>query len=132
MSSSSHIANEDIPEGFQIYEKRLSPAGLSFRKDDAISFVRSSDGWLELEHEPSNNHDKNAIKVIGCNKGLFWTKRRFVGYLPKEVSKNIIDNGFLALVRARLIKTYVGNDGYIEIIFQLLGPEGRKKEYKNS
>jgi hypothetical protein len=99
---------EAIPKGYQIYEDRLTPAGISFRKDDAAAFARSADGWLELElePEPSNKHDKNAIKVI-------------------------LGRGFLPLVRPRLINTYIGRDGYIEILFQILGPKGRKKEYEN-
>lgn len=124
------MTREAIAEGYQIYEDRLTPAGISFRKSDAAAFARSSNGWLELEPEPGNQHDKNAIKIIGCTKGVFWTKRRFVGYVPKEVSKNIVGQGFLPLVRPRLISTYSGRDGYVEILFQILGPKGRKKEYK--
>lgn len=125
------MTREAIPEGYQIYEDRLTPAGISFRKTHAVAFASSSDGWLELEPEPGNQHDKNAIKIIGCTKGILWTKRRFVGYLPKEVSKNIVGRGFLTLIRPRLINTYIGQDGYVEILFQILGPKGRKKEYEN-
>ena len=130
MSNQGRITPEGIPEGFQIYEDRLTPAGITFRSDDALAFARSSMGWLELEPEPGNKYDKNAIKVIGCTKGLFWTKRRFVGYVPKGVSANLVGRRFLSLVRPRLMNTYVAEDGYIEILFQILGPKGRKKEYE--
>lgn len=125
------MAQDAIPEGYQIYEDRLTPAGISFRKDQATAFARRADGWLELEPEPGNKHDKNAIKVIGCAKGWFRIKRRFVGYVPKEVSRRIVSRGFLSSVRPRLIHTYIGRDGFVDILFQILGPKGRKKEYES-
>ena len=127
--SDYHLQDQEIPEGFQIYEDRLEIAGLSFRKADAISFVKAGKKWLELEREIKNKHDKNAIKVIGCSKGLFTIKRRFIGYVPKDVSKLVVENGFWGQIKPRLLKTYTGSGGYVEILFQLLGPTGKKHQY---
>lgn len=124
-----HLQNQEIPEGFQIFEDRLEVSGVSFRKSDATSFAESGTKWLELEREIENKHDKNAIKVVGCSKGFFGTKRRFIGYVPKEVSKLVVTNEFWGQVEPRLLKTYVGNGGFVEILFQLLGPKGKKYEY---
>lgn len=124
-----HLKDQEIPEGFQIFEDHLEVAGVSFRKSDALMFIRSNNKWLELRREKVNKHDKNAIKIIGCSKGLFGTKRRFIGYVPKEVSSLIVNNGFWGQIQPRLSKTYIGTDGFIEIIFQILGPKGKKYEY---
>lgn len=124
-----HLQDQEIPEGFQIFEDRLEVAGVSFRKADATSFAKSGTKWLELERDIGNKHDKNAIKVVGCSKGFFGTKRRFIGYVPKDVSKLVVANGFWGQVQPRLLKTYVGSGGFVEILFQLLGPKGKKYEY---
>ena len=124
-----HLQNQKIPDGFQIFEDRLEVAGVSFRKSDAASFAKSGTGWLELERDHGNKHDKNAIKVIGCNKGFFGTKRRFIGYVPKDVAKLVVTNGFWGRIQPQLLKTYVGADGFVEILFQILGPEGQKYKY---
>lgn len=102
---------------------------MSFRKADATSFAKSGTKWLKLEREVGNKHDKNAIKVVGCSKGFFGTKCRFIGYVPKDVSKLVVANGFFGQVQPRLLKTYVGSRGFVEILFQLLGPKGKKYEY---
>ncbi|RLB24349.1 MAG: hypothetical protein DRG73_04015 [Deltaproteobacteria bacterium] len=124
-----HLQEQPIPEGFHIYEDRLEVAGVSFRKNDAAAFAKSKHLWLELEREQENKHDKNAIRVIGCSKGLFGTKRRFIGYVPKDVAKKIVEGGFWGKVRPRLLKTYVGAGGFVEILFQLLGPKGQKFQF---
>lgn len=125
-----HLKDQEIPEGFQIFESRLEVEGTSFRREDATSFAESSTQWLELERDIGNKHDKNAIKVIGCSKGFFFgTKRRFIGYIPKDVSKLVVGNGFWGQVQPRLLKTYVGSRGFIEILFQLLGPKSKKFKY---
>lgn len=127
-----HLDEQDIPEGFQIFEDRLEVAGVSFRKEDAAAFAGKKDVWLELEREPGNKYDENAIKVIGCSKGFFGTKRRFIGYVPKEVSRVIVEGGYCGQIRPRLLKTYVGNQGYVEILFQILGPKVIKYQYRQT
>ena len=89
-----HLEEQEIPEGFQIFEERLEVAGVSFRKEDAAAFATAKDGWLEFERELGNKHDSNAIRVIGCNNGLFGTKRRFIGYVPREVSRPVVEGGY--------------------------------------
>lgn len=124
-----HLQEQDIPEGFQIFEERLEVTGVSFRKADAAAFAASENGWLELEREPDNRYDKSAIKVIGCNKEFLGTKRRFIGYIPKNISKNIDEHGFWGRVQPRLLKTYIGDSGFVEILFQIIGPKGEKHQF---
>jgi hypothetical protein len=94
--STYHLKEQEIPEGLQIFAERLEVAGVSFRKADATAFALSKDGWLEFEKEPGNSHDRNAIRIIGCSKGFLGTKRRFIGYVPKQFSKMIVEGGFFS------------------------------------
>ena len=122
-----------IPKGYQILADRLEPAGLKFNKDAAASFASSNNLWLKLEPEPNNKHDKNAIRVIsGCSKGWFGTNRRFIGYVPKEISKKIIEGGIWEQIKPRLTDAYVGNSGYVSIMFQILGPKELEHLFKSS
>jgi hypothetical protein len=127
-----HLDEQEIPEDFQIFEERLEVAGVSFRKEDAAAFATAKEGWLEFERELGNKHDSNAIRVIGCSKGLFGTKRRFIGYVPREVSRTVVEGGYWGQVRPRLLKTYVGDRGFVEILFQVLGPKGKKYEFRQT
>lgn len=125
-----HIRGTPIPEGYQIYDEWLTVAGVQHRRAEVAAFIKGRQPWLEFELEPSNRHDPNAIKVIGCNRGLLGPKRRHLGYVPAEVAERIARGGFRGLVRPRLWKTYLGDSGFVEVGFQLLGPVGRKHEYE--
>ncbi len=70
-----HLQEQEIPDGFQVFAE-AAVAGVSFRKGDAKKFAEvasRSKVWLELEREPNNQFDKNAIKIIGCNDGFLGT-----------------------------------------------------------
>lgn len=121
-----HIQRTPIPEGYQIYEEWLEVAGVHRRRADVIAFIKGRDPWLEFELEPTNRRDPNAIKVIGCTKGLFGPERRHIGYVPAELAARIAKTGLRELVKPRLWKTYLGDDGYVEVGFQLLGPVGHE------
>lgn len=128
-----HLQEQDIPQGYMIFEERLEVAGIQFQKNAAISFSQNTEGcWLELEREEDNKYDKNAIKVVGCRKAFLGNKRYFIGYVPKEVSRLIIEGGYLEIVKPRLLKTYVSENGFVEILFQLLGPVGEKYHFKQT
>jgi tetratricopeptide (TPR) repeat protein len=128
-----HLQEQEIPDGYMIFEERLEVAGIQFQKNAAISFSQNTEGcWLELEREEGNKYDKNAIKVIGCRKAFLGNKRYFIGYVPKEISRLIIEGGFLEIVKPRLLKTYVSENDFVEILFQLLGPVGKKYQFKQT
>jgi len=114
-----------IPKGHQIYASNMLVAGISFRKADALRFIRDSDQTLELERELNNPHDKNAIKVIGITP----SSRYFLGYVPKEVSEQIIETGLFDMAKPRLARIYQGDDSYVEIQFQIFGLKEYKKQY---
>ena len=128
-----HLQEQEIPDGYMIFEERLEVAGIQFQKNAAISFSQNTEGcWLELEREEDNKYDKNAIKVIGCRKAFLGNKRYFIGYVPKEASRLIVEGGYLEIVKPRLLKTYVSENDFVEILFQLLGPVGKKHHFKQT
>lgn len=128
-----HLQEQEIPDGYMIFEERLEVAGIQFQKNAAISFSQNTEGcWLEFEREEDNKYDKNAIKVIGCRKSFFGNKRHFIGYVPKEISRLIVEGGYLKIVKPRLLKTYVSDNDFVEILFQLLGPAGKKHHFKQT
>lgn len=121
-----HLHEQIIPDGYQIFESALEVMGVQYRKEAAIAFAKKMEGsWLEFEKDDDNEHDKNAIKLIGCNSA----ERYLLGYAPRETSRLIIEGGFWGQVSPRLYKTYVDDDGYVEIFFQVIGPAGKKYEY---
>lgn len=123
------LEKHPIPGGYQIFEERLELAGVQFHKEAAEVFATAQNQWLELERDPTNSHDKNAIKVIGCVKVGYGSSRLFIGYVPKKVARAIVQKGLYDAVKPRLLKAYVSPAGFVEILFQLLGPKAAKKEY---
>ena len=92
-------------------------AGLYFRKKEAKAFAGSSDQSLEFEREPDNLHDKNAIKIIGITH----SSRYFIGYIDKDLAKQIIETGVLPGIQIQLTRIYQGYNDYIEIQFNIIG-----------
>ena len=128
MHKKYHLDEQPIPEGYRIYEERLDVRGVQHRRADAISFARARGQWLEFEREPRNTNDLNAIKVLGCWRGFFFTKRKHIGYVSRETAARVVETA-VSDVRPRLLKTYVGHDGYVEIEFQIIGPADSYREY---
>lgn len=114
-----------IPRGFQIFAWRVSVAGIQFRKEDALKFIRGSGRTLTFEREATNAKDPNAIKVLG----LCGPIQYFLGYVPAEVAEQIVCTGLFDVARARLEHVYEGRNGYVDIIFQVIGPKSQKQDY---
>lgn len=118
-----------IPQGHQIYAS-FEPAGLVRRKDAATQFAKGRSQWIELEREPSNPQDPNAIRVVGCWRGWILSRRAPLGYVPRHVAKVIADLDAFEALAPRLMKVYVGRTGYVEVDVQLTGPKDRAKHFK--
>lgn len=130
MDRKYHLREQEqkIPAGYQIYVDRLEVAGIHHRRDAAAQFVKQTNLWLEFLSEPSNSYDSNAIMILGCYKQYDKINRTHVGYVPASIAKQI--TRFSAdECKARLLKTYIGDSGYVEILFQVLGPKGRIEEF---
>jgi len=116
---------DPIPAGYQIYIKNAEVVGIKYRKDDFLKFAHSDDQALELEPEPNNPKDQNAIRVIGTTK----TGRYFIGYVPKEDARQIANSGLAATVKARLVRIYIGKSGFVDMRWQIVGPKKDKKHF---
>lgn len=118
---------EPIPPGFVIFINSNPIAGIQFRREDAINFIHSTEVQsLELEHEPTNPKDPNALKIIGVTP----SKRVVLGYLYKEYAKQIADSGMLQKIKPRLMRVYEGKN-FIDITFQILGPKEEKSHFES-
>jgi hypothetical protein len=119
---------QKTPDGYQIYDDRLEVAGIQHRRDAAAQFVNQTNQWLEFESEPLNSYYSYAIKVLGCYLQNEEVIKLHVGYVPASIAEQIT-NFSADKCKARLLKTYIGVSGYVEILFQVLGPKGKQEEY---
>jgi hypothetical protein len=114
-----------IPKGYQLLADRLSITGVQFRKQEALRFAAAGGQSLRLEREPTNTYDANAVKVIGTSDG----GEHFLGYLPREIAKQVAEAGLFEAVRPHLTDIFVGHNQYIDIGFQLIGPTPQKAKF---
>jgi len=117
-----------IRQGYQIYLNRLEVAGVNHRMSEALRFFKSSGQKLTFERE-NNKHDENAIKIIGLSKGLIFKQKAFIGYVPKDVAKQIVKTGSTQSVYLRLDRMFLSKAGYLEINFQLMGLKEEKAHF---
>jgi hypothetical protein len=116
------------PDGLQIYESYIEPAGAYWQNSDVLKFIAGGTRLsLELEREPRNKYDSNAIKVIGVVRGWLLSSRYHIGYVPAAIAKKLVLGKFWPNVAATL--RMVEAREYTHVKFDLLGPVGRKKEY---
>ncbi len=115
-----------IPDGYRILENEVEVAGINYRTANALAFAKRRQQRIELERDPSNPHDPNAIKVIGVCKGWFFWRRYHIGYLPRDTAARIVSEGIR--VEPRLRNIWAG--GYvrdaIHIRLDLVAPKPEK------
>lgn len=129
MQKEYHLGRQPIPNGYCILEERVHLSGIQFHRQAAASFCRGSDQQVVLRPDPGNLDDKNAIAVVGEWRGWFFSKAERVGFVPKEISERLAANGLTNLVHGRLLKTYVSDGGFVEIIIQIIGPSDARTPY---
>ena len=86
------VGSEEIPNGYELlFSGDFFVAGTYFAPR-AIDWSISDEKTLELEREPNNRHDKNAIKIIGLSKNCFGTSLRTdLGYVDRFTAKDLAD-----------------------------------------
>jgi hypothetical protein len=133
MSASKYWLQEQaIPDGYQIYEDCIGVAGEQYKRGDCQKFMKSKVLGVWLRRETDNAFDNNAILVIGKSKGLLRNREYKLGYIPREVAKHIVENGFWGKIIARLYNTYLGDTGFVDVKVQLLGPKGAKANWSGA
>jgi hypothetical protein len=110
--------SRNIPTGYQIYMSNVSLAGFNFYKSDAVNFIKGKDHSIELERDPTNKYDANAIKVIGVSSG----RKYHIGFIPADIAKMLVTRGFDKNILARLTNLYLTNTDYLNIEYDLLIP----------
>ncbi len=107
------------PSHMKILQQRVETAGIHHRAADARRFIDSGgERRLDLEPEPTNLHDPNAIKVIGVTGG--W--RIHIGYVPADLARSIVDGQMWPDVFADL--RMVDSGDYVHVVFDLCVPKG--------
>lgn len=124
--SSSRQFSVPIPKGYRIFFGTMDVAGVSYRKADASKAFLGKSVSLGIEPEPSNKHDRNALKVVAFKKGWFLTQKLHIGYIPKDVAAVINEKNLLSVLLPRPKDIWVGDRGGFKISIDLLGP---KNEY---
>jgi hypothetical protein len=149
------------PDGFNSYTwvrvTWVRLARIPFLKEAALRFARNRDHTLQLEREPSNEYDPNAIKVIGHSKGLVSRESAHIGYVPRNTATCIVEGGYWGIVEPSFGRIHVndeydgggywgtvepglgkifvggevgGEDPSMRIEFRLLGPVAQKKAFR--
>jgi hypothetical protein len=131
MARLSKAFGPPIPTGWQIYAARLFVRGLHVEshRSQGEHFARGRAQELVLVAEPSNPHDKNAVRVIGNFKGLLFSSRAELGYVPRDVAEALVSTGLLPAVGPRLKYLSVGDNGRVDIEFEVIGPREQKKAF---
>lgn len=116
-----------IQVGYEIYYENLEIEEIQDRQTALWQFIQGSNQLLDWEQEPSNPNDPHAIKIFGISEQIFSTKHEMLGYVPGDVAKQIVSSGLWPFLQLRLDCIYVGNQGFIAIRFQIIGPIRKKK-----
>lgn len=105
----------------------FAPAGLFFRKRNAVNFIRNAarcerdgiDWGMECARDPQNEHDPNAIEVRGWwdVDGVRGPRRNTerLGYWPKERAAAVAEQHPTADLAVRTRKLALSGDGEVEI-----------------
>ncbi len=115
--------------------------GVQYRKPDAQAFAdaarkaekKSLQYGVQLEHQPNNPHDPNAIAVYGISekKGLFSKSvaEWHIGYLEGELAAELV-NDFLSKdiqIAAELHSIYESDSGFLDFNIIVLAPPGHSE-----
>lgn len=127
-----------LPEGdWRRVTELQTVVGVQYRKSNAVEFAkyafraheRGEPFGLIAEREPSNPHDRHAVKIIGWYEGksTFLGRRvpinLHVGYVDADTSGRTAEKFPDVPLAAEFYSLYKGRLGYIDISFFLVGPK---------
>lgn len=121
-----------IPKGQGILAQ-AEVAGTSYRAENVWRFAYGENQSLVLEAEPACPHDENAIRVLGrfTHKGKTHTVH--IGYIPREIAKEIIEGDYLESISPRLRRIWIGDQpSYCAVRFDLLADKDTVKRWKET
>lgn len=117
-----------IPAGMCVLEADMEIVGVQHNKADALAFAGAKNQQIELEEEPGNELDPNAIKVFGIWPGWTSKDRRFIGYVPADSAAYLVGQGLSGKVSPRLKTISVSDDEHVVVRIDLLCPKPAAKE----
>jgi len=106
------------PGKWRSIAEEINVMGCHFREAAAGRFLRERAPWLELERDPTNKYDKNAIKVLAT-----WTKpngkphREHIGFVPKEEAAAIAAEVDPKMPMMATIDSFAPSDKYVASIY---------------
>lgn len=106
-----------IPPGCHVGAESVTVAGSSFKKKACIRFSKGPDLTLQFKREPRNEHDANAILVLGRFKEGNDTYLAKLGYVPQKLAAQVAEQKLTVLPRLRLLRI---RGDWITIDFDLL------------
>jgi hypothetical protein len=115
-----------------------SVVGIQYRKADAVAFARAAQRagqrrliyGVELERQPDNPHDSNAIAVFGlAERKRFFGRtvdRWQIGYLERDLAAEIVHDLVSKGIpmAAELYSIYEGTDDFLDFKVIVLAPPG--------
>lgn len=115
-----------IPKGYRIYFDRIEVSGTYFKKENIIDAFSNNKIEISFEEEPTNQYDKNALKIIITNS----TNKKFhIGYVPKEVAKLISKSKMINCILPRLKYINYKNIDNVIVEFDILGLKSEYSKY---
>lgn len=117
---------EDIPDGYQIYEARPTLHETVRYQSETQLFINSRNKKLVLKVSENPKQKKGLIQLVGVCNG----KELILGNLPDKLSKRLLVDEWVSVIRPRLTQAYVEENNYVYLRYQLVGPKGRKKEFE--
>lgn len=105
-----------IPKGMRIEWPKVQAKGLFAHKEAVIRFAHGSDHQIKLRPEPANEHDRNAIQVIGIDQA----GPHMIGYVPRDVAASIAEPGLTEEILGRIRHIWVGDYGGVDVKFDIL------------
>ncbi len=118
-----------IPRGYRAYEDWLEVSGVQHHRAATRRFLAGDDPTLEFELEPGNLVDPNAIKVVGISTVRGKAKRYHLGYVERDAAAAWAASGLARQMRPLLLRTYVGDSGFIAIRYIPVGPQRQEEAY---
>ncbi|WP_028484280.1 HIRAN domain-containing protein [Thioalkalivibrio sp. ALE17] len=119
----------EIPAGYRIFEREFSIAGVQHYKDNFFKAVKKGNVEFRMQTEPGNRHDPNAIAILASRKSFFGRVEKKVGHVPAEIASQIADAKVGDKLVLRPKKLYISDDGFIDLKFDILGPEQLFEQY---
>ncbi len=99
--------------------------GTKHRMDNVKRFLKERMLWIELERDPGNPHDPNAIKVLGVVKASNGHDKLHVGFVPKADAASIaadVPPSVPLVGKINFVDPRMDDTGNIKITFAIQAP----------